>query len=321
MGQRLGCAQIVPCKALVQSVSLDAKLNLRALHQMSFTLRLTIVIVASVVAATIVSPFAAVAVAGMGFHFPFPRIFDRTVMVLVAIAVISQARQLRVLPLLRSGFDRPLRNLPRTTRGFLIAMVAISVLVYIAVVLGAHADETSAGIWSLMPKYFISAIAIAIIEEGFFRAFLMVGMGGDFGRTSALLLSSAIYAIAHLVRSPAKFYVTGMHPLAGLETLGLSLAHLASPALMLPTFVGLFLLGILLGEAFLETGTVYLPIGLHAGFVLGAKLWPRMTSGGVALPEWLRGYGSQPLISGIAAWAVAVAILLLIRPLTRARRA
>ena len=33
---------------------------------------------------------------------------------------------------------------------------------------------------------------------------------------------------------------------------------------MLPTFIGLFLLGIVLGEAFLETGTVYLPIGLHA---------------------------------------------------------
>ncbi len=288
---------------------------------MSFTLRLNIVIFVSVLVAAIVSPLAAAAVAAMGFHFPFPRIFDRTVMVLVAIALISQARQLRFVTLLRFGFHHPLRNLRRTTRGFLIAMVAISVLVYVAVMMGAHADDTSAGIWSLMPKYFLSAVVIAIIEEAFFRAFLLVGMEGDYGRTPALLLSSAVYAITHLVRSPAKFYVTGIHPLAGFETLRLSLAHVADPTLMLPTFVGLFLLGIVLGEAFLETGTVYLPIGLHAGFVLGAKLWPRMTSAGVALPGWLRGYGSQPLISGLAAWMVAVAILLLIRPLTRARRA
>jgi uncharacterized protein len=288
---------------------------------MSFTLRLTIVIVASVVLATIISPFAAAAVAAMGFHFPFPRIFDRTVMVLVAIALISQARALRVVPLLRSGFDRPMRNLPRATRGFLIAIAAVAMLVYLAAAMGAHANETSTEIWRLMPKYFVAAIVIAIIEEGFFRAVLLAGMEGDFARTPALLVSSAIYAIAHLVRSPAKFYVTGIHPLAGFETLGLSLAHAANPALMLPTFVGLFLLGIVLGEAFLETGTAYFPIGLHAGFVLGAKLWPRMTSAGVALPGWLRGYGSQPLISGVAAWTVAVAILLLIRPLTRARRA
>jgi membrane protease YdiL (CAAX protease family) len=302
----------------VQSLSLDAKLGM---DSMSFSLRLTMVVLASVVAATILAPFAAAIVGAMGFHFPFPRIFDRTVMVMVAIALIAQWRELRVMRLLRGGFAHPMRNLPRATRGFLIAIAAIATLVYLAVFLGAHADETSGGLWQSIPKYFLAAIAIAIIEEGFFRAILLVGMETDFGRTSALLLSSAIYSVSHLVRSPAKFYVTGLHPLAGLETLGLSLAHLANPAAMLPTFIGLFLLGIVLGEAFLETGTVYLSIGLHAGFVLGAKLWPRMTAAGATLPDWLRGYGSQPLISGLAAWMIAIAILLLIRPLTRARRA
>ena len=288
---------------------------------MSFTVRLTIVILASAILAVIVAPFAAAAVSAMGFRFPFPRIFDRTVMVIVAIAVITQARALRAIPLLRSGFAHPIRNLPRATRGFLIAIVAIALLVYLAAFMGAHASDTSADLWRLIPKYFISAIAIAIIEEGFFRAFLLRGMEGDFGRTAALLLSSAIYSITHLIRSPAKFYVTGIHPLAGFETLGMSLAHVANPASMLPTFIGLFLLGIVLAEAFLETGTVYFAIGLHAGFVMGAKLWPRMTSAGLALPGWLGGWGSQPLISGLAAWAVAIAILLLIRPLTRPRRA
>jgi membrane protease YdiL (CAAX protease family) len=187
--------------------------------------------------------------------------------------------------------------------------------------MGAHASETSGEIWRILPKYFISAIAIAIIEEGFFRAFLLRGMEGDFGATAALLLSSVIYSITHLIRSPAKFYLTGIHPMAGFETLGMSLAHVANPASILPTFIGLFLLGIVLAQAFLETGTVYFSIGLHAGFVMGAKLWPRMTAAGLALPGWLSGYGSQPLISGLAAWVVAIAILLLIRPLTRTRRA
>jgi hypothetical protein len=90
---------------------------------------------------------------------------------------------------------------------------------------------------------------------------------------------------------------------------------------LLPTFVGLFLLGIVLAEAFLRTGTVYFSIGLHAGFVVGAKMWPHMTSGGLRLPAWLGGYGPQPLISGVAAWTVAIALLVLIRPLTRGSRA
>ena len=283
---------------------------------MSFPLRLTVVIVASVIVAAIVSPFAAAAVAAMGFHFPFPRIFDRTVMVVVALVMIFEARALRVVPLLRSGFARPIANLPRATRGFLISTIAIALLIYLAAAMGAHASESAHGIWQSMPKYFLSAVVIAIIEEGFFRAFLLGGMESDFGRTVAVILSSAIYAITHLVRSPAKFYITGIHPLAGFQTLGLSLSHLANPALLLPTFIGLFLLGIVLAEAFLQTGTVYFGIGLHAGFVLGSKLWPRMTSAGATLPGWLRGYGSQPLISGVAAWAMAIILLLLIRPLT-----
>ena len=83
----------------------------------------------------------------------------------------------------------------------------------------------------------------------------------------------------------------------------------------------LFLLGIVLAEAFLQTGTVYYSIGLHAGFVVGAKLWPDLTSAGVRLPAWLTGWGPQPLISGVAAWAIAPAPLALVRPLTRANPA
>ncbi len=288
---------------------------------MSFTARLALVIVASAIAAAIVSPFAAAGVAALGFHFPFPRIFDRTIMVVVAIAIAWQARALGLVPLLRSGFDRPSRNAARATRGFLVAIVAVAILILIAAVMGAHARASTFRIWLAMPKLFVAAIAIAVIEEGFFRAFLFGGMEGDFGRTGAVVLSSAIYSIAHLVRSPAKCYLIGIHPLAGFHNLAASLARLGHPLAILPTVLGLFLLGIVLAEAFIQTGTVYYSIGLHGGFVVGAKLWPDLTAGGIRLPAWLAGWGPQPLISGVAAWAIALALIALIRPLTRAYRA
>ena len=117
---------------------------------------------------------------------------------------------------------------------------------------------------------------IAIIEEGFFRAFLLGGMKGDFGNRVALIASAAIYAVAHLVRSPARFYVTGYEPTAGLITLAHSVDQFTDPAIAIPTLIGLFLLGIVLGEAYILTGSVYFSIGLHSGFVLGAKLWPKI---------------------------------------------
>jgi len=96
-------------------------------------------------------------------------------------------------------------------------------------------------------------------------------------------------------------------------------AQLADPPAMLPPLIGLFLIGLLLGAAFVLTGTVYFSIGIHAGLVMGLKSWPAIADR-AALPGWLFGYGRFPLVSGAAAWVIAIAMLAMIRPLTRARR-
>jgi hypothetical protein len=145
-------------------------------------------------------------------------------------------------------------------------------------------------------------------------------MKSDFGPTGALMVSSAIYAVAHLVRAPARLYVATLDLTAGLRTLGLSFAQFGAPLAALPTLIGLFLLGIVLAEAFILTGTVWFSVGLHAGFVIGAKLWPKLMVTHHGLPGWLAGWGRQPLISGAAAWVLALAVLLLLRALSGTRR-
>ena len=55
------------------------------------------------------------------------------------------------------------------------------------------------------------------------------------------MLSSLIYAVAHLVRSPARFYLVGVHPAAGFENLGASASQLAHPLVAIPAFIGLIL--------------------------------------------------------------------------------
>ncbi|MGC2277732.1 MAG: CPBP family glutamic-type intramembrane protease, partial [Candidatus Binatus sp.] len=153
----------------------------------------------------------------------------------------------------------------------------------------------------------------------FFRAFLLRGMTGDFGNRVALIASAAIYAIAHLVRSPARFYVTGYEPAAGLITLAHSIDQFADPAIAIPTLIGLFLLGIVLGEAYILTGSVYFSIGLHCGFVLGAKMWPKIILNRAAVPWWVAGGGAIPLIGGAAAWVIAIGILAALRQITGAK--
>ena len=80
--------------------------------------------------------------------------------------------------------------------------------------------------------------------------------------------------------------------------------------------IGLFLLGMVLGGAFLLTGRVWFSVGMHAGFVLGAKTWPVMAHG-VPLPRWLAGPGPVPLIAAPASWALALATLIVLLSLRR----
>ncbi len=286
----------------------------------SFTAQFALVLIAGLAAAVIVAPIAAMAVAAAGFHYPFPRIFDRVVMVALFGAILIRARSLRLVELLRAGFAAPGRNAIRALRGFAVACAAIAILFAAAAALGGEAAPSIATIAAKLPGYIVSATFIVIIEEGFFRAFLLGGMRSDLGDGGALLASSAIYALAHLVRAPAHFYVTGFDATAGLRNLGASMAQLADPAIAIPSILGLFLLGLVLGGAFLVTRTVYFSMGLHAGLVIGQKLWPKIFIARAALPHWLSGYGKLPLISGAAAWALTIAILVMIRPLSGSRR-
>ncbi|HYL58252.1 MAG TPA: CPBP family intramembrane glutamic endopeptidase [Candidatus Acidoferrales bacterium] len=267
------------------------------------------------------APVVAVVVGAAGWRFPFPRIFDRTIMATMALAMLVCARRLELWKLMREGFSGSAReSTARFLRGLAVSLAAIGFLTALALAVGAGGIGSFGGVVSRVPKYLLSAIVIAAIEEAFFRAFLLGGMKADLGARIALIASAAIYALAHLVRSPAKFYVAGYSPMAGLATLAHSGDQLGHPATAIPVLFGLFLLGIVLGEAFLLTGSVYLSMGLHAGFVLGAKLWPKIVLGRGALPWWIAGAGPVPMIGGAAAWTVAIVVLLLLKPLAGVRR-
>ncbi|HXR25885.1 MAG TPA: CPBP family intramembrane glutamic endopeptidase [Candidatus Binataceae bacterium] len=255
---------------------------------------------------------AAAAVAAMGFRFPFPRIFDRTVMVTLLAAMLFGSRSMGFGALMREGFARPRENLMRALIGLAISLGAIAVLFGLAYANGAGAAVSIGALLLRALKFALPALAIGVIEEGFFRAFLLGGMRRDFGPRVALVASSALYSVVHLVRSPAHYYLTGFHPGAGLYNLAASAAQLGHPIIVAPTLVGLFLLGMVLGEAFMATGTVWFSIGLHAGFVLGAKTWPLIAHSGAPISRWIAGPGPVPLIAAPPAWAIALVLLIVL---------
>ncbi|MGA2409846.1 MAG: CPBP family glutamic-type intramembrane protease [Candidatus Binataceae bacterium] len=282
-----------------------------------FTRDFFVALTAGLIAATILSPFAAWGLAAAGFRFPFPRVFDRTVMGTLTIALIVCARRFKPWALLRSGFAQPAAHLGQFAIGLVVALSVIAALFAIATAIGCGSLTPPAPILARAARFAAAALLIAIIEEGFFRALLLAGIKSDYGPRTALLGSAAFYSITHILRSPAHFYLTGFQPLAGLEDLGLSASRLVHPSAGTPALIGLFLLGTVLGEAFMLSGTVYFSIGLHAGFVIGAKTWPAVVDHAASVPGWLAGPGPVPLIAAPAAWVAAAAIAFTIPLLLR----
>ena len=281
----------------------------------SFTARFALVLAAGIVAAIVVAPIAAVAVARVGWRYPFPRIFDRTVMATLLIAMLYFARDLKLISLMVKGFVHlPGRSIRYAVRGFVVAICVIAILFALAIEFGGGrlADHD---LVAPILKYLLAAIAIAFIEEAFFRAFLLGGMRSEFGDRIALVASSAIYALAHLVRSPARFYVTGYQPTAGLITLAHSADQFRDPFVAICTLGGLFILGLVLGQAYILTGSVYFSIGLHCGIVLGAKLWPKIILNHASIPMAIAGVGIIPMIGGAAATIISLVLFVMLRPI------
>ena len=272
-----------------------------------FLLTLISAVGLALLATVIIAPIAAVAVAAFGLHFPFPRIFDRTIMVALFAAILLFAQRLRLFDLVIQGFKDARVGVMQASGGLALAGAAMALLFVLATFAGGNI-RASAIVFSVF-RFLPAAILIAVIEEGFFRAFLLGGLKYELGTIGAVFVSSAIFAVVHVMRSPARFYLTKFDPTAGAVTLvsyGERIVHAEAG----PPLFGLFLLGVVLGEAFVISRRVYVSLGLHTGFVLGAKTWRLAISGSV--PGWLAGAGRVPLIAAPAAWGLSLLILALL---------
>jgi membrane protease YdiL (CAAX protease family) len=261
----------------------------------------------AVVAAVVIAPFAAIALATAGFRFPFPRIFDRVVMVTLLGALLFFAHRLRLLDFLRQGFRTNRADVRRVLDGLGLAAAAVSILFGLA----SFAGGTIRGA-DILPSvfgYFPAAMLIAVTEESFFRAFLLTGMESELGSSAGLLASSAIFALVHVIRSPAHFYLVQFDPLAGANTL-IAYGERVLQIGAAPALLGFFLLGLVLGEAFVFTRRVHCSVGMHLGFILGAKTWRRAVAGPV--PRWLAGGASVPLVAAPATWGISAVVVVLL---------
>ena len=156
--------------------------------------------------------------------------------------------------------------------------------------------------WQVLPAALLSAVASAAFEEVVFRGFLFRLIAGLGGNWIALGVNSALFGLAHIGNPHATWA---------------SSAAIAIEA------------GILLGAAYAASGTLWLPIGIHAGWNFAeGPVFGMEVSGHAGRAGWIGGYLAGPeILTGGAfgpeasIFAMAVCLPLAAIYLRRMRRA
>jgi membrane protease YdiL (CAAX protease family) len=238
-------------------------------------------------------------------QFPFHRYFNRAIMLVAFVGLFWVVRAMGV----RRWADVGVRSSPTGWRdfgvGFSFGVASIATLAALALLVGEQRLKTGLDVHALtgaVGKSLASGLAVGILEEIFFRGAVYGGMRRGMSFAPALLISSFIFSIVHFLKplpTPAGMEI---HWWSGFATLATCGQGNFSP----PFFVTLLCAGILLAWAYEKTGTLPLPIGVHAGWVFVLQLNPRLFEGTGRNPFW---FGSGSLEKGWAATVLMLAVM------------
>jgi membrane protease YdiL (CAAX protease family) len=135
------------------------------------------------------------------------------------------------------------------------------------------------------------------------------------GRTAGVAVTTGIYAAVHAIGKSEK--IARPTPAAGFERLRTLFAPLARRR-ALPMLLGLAAFGLLLTWARLQSGSLWLPIGIHVGWVAVFRIG-RLFFEIEPWPAWLVGPGWPPVVGGAAGWTGVGVTWLLLRRAPRRR--
>jgi membrane protease YdiL (CAAX protease family) len=283
----------------------------------------------------------------------FPKFFDRALMLSALVLLFPLTAWLRLGRLPGSYRDtpwslrlpdnvvvtdrgQPLRRNPQGwlqfTMGFILAagLLLLSgwLLLQAGCFLWRDAAASTRGVINKIPesidwvkslkKVIPSAVVVAVVEEVLFRGVLL----GIFLRAMrvapAIALLSFLFAFVHFLQPPLFVTVPDPEsPSAGFFLLAQIFSRFANPLELVSGFTVLMAVGGVLAYARIRTASLWLPIGLHFGWVVGVRLFKASTWPVFGLPESVRWFVGPTLREGLLPLSVVIVTGVLVHVMTR----
>lgn len=165
-----------------------------------------------------------------------------------------------------------------------------------------------------------AALVVSLIEEILFRGVLL----GIFLRAMraplAIGLLSFLFAFVHFMAPPAGVIIPDPESAgAGFFLLGKIFARFADPGPMVSSFFVLSAVGVVLAFSRYRTASLWLPVGLHFGWVFGEKIFKAATWPVPGLPRELHWFVGETLKEGLLPLSVIAVTGFLVHAMTRER--
>jgi membrane protease YdiL (CAAX protease family) len=239
--------------------------------------------------------------------YDFESFFHRALLICALAFLWPFLRWLRLHSLRDLRLDKNRHPLRDIVAGILLA--AIPLLVGAIVLIATRIFLLKNAVpWNSLRAVVAAAVVVPLIEELFFRGLLFGILLRGLRSIVAILITSAFFAIVHFLKAPARpnqsvTWLSGFHSIAN------SFAQFANPMMVLASFTTLFLIGWILADARLRTRSLFLPIGLHSGWIFVAGVVGKMTKREAIILPWLGTNlltGLLPLALGLITWMLMI---------------
>ena len=240
-------------------------------------------------------------------RFDFESFFHRALLVSAVALLWPLLRSVRV----RGMSDLELAANPDWPRhllaGFLFS--ALPLLCCGAVLIALHIFSLRFALtWNGAGKIIGASMFVPAIEEAFFRGLLLGVLLRSGRRYMAIFVTSALYSIVHFLKAPDRTS-TIVNWTSGFDSIANSFTQFANPMLVAAGFTTLFLIGWILADTRIATRSLWLPVGLHSGWILANGLFNKIAHREIILFPWL----GKNLLVGIVPLAVACLTWMLAR--------
>jgi membrane protease YdiL (CAAX protease family) len=250
---------------------------------------------------------------------PFHRFVDRSFLILALAGLWPLLRALGATSRREIGLVPPYGQFKKLFGGLALGFFSLAVVAGMAVGFHDRVLVENLGAHKMVGTFFgaiATAAVVATLEEILFRGGIFGGLRKFIYWPVALVISSAIYALAHFFQRAEFAGAITWH--SGLELLPPMLRGFADFHALVPGFFNLTLAGILLGLAYQRTGNLYFSIGLHAGWIFWLKTYGTFTADAPDAKIWF--WGGGKMIDGWLAFFVLSLTLAVFRSLPLQKR-